>query len=160
MQLKRKFKLGKSPEANKIVRRFCSGKGHTNVHAAAIDLTKAYDRVNHDILINKLLNTDTPIIIVKILQYMLRNTHAYVDINGTHGESFRIKNGVRQGGCLSSLLFSYYINQVIIEIKNTKIGCKLLNESVNIIAFADDIILLSPTFSGLKKLLGKACVIV
>ena len=135
-------------------------KGSTNVHAAAIDLTKAYDRVNHDILISKLLDAGTPTLIVKILQYMLRNTFAYVDINGTYGDSFRIMNGVRQGGCLSSLLFAYYINQVIVEIKNTGIGCKLLNETTNIIAFADDIILLAPTFAGLRKLLGKTYEIV
>ena len=135
-------------------------KGNTNVHAAAIDLTKAYDRVNHDILINKLLDAGTPILIVKLLQYMLENTYACVEINGTHGDSFRIRNGVRQGGCSSSILFAYYIDQVLIEVKNTGIGCKLSNETVNIIAFADDIILMSPTYQGLKKLFERACEII
>ena len=130
-------------------------KGNTNVHAAAIDLTKAYDRVNHDLLIEKLLAVDTPILIVKILQYMLENTYVNVSINGYSGEIFRVKNGVRQGGCISSLLYSFYLNQVLLDVKNTGIGCKLLNEKVNIIAFADDIILLSPTFIGLKILLEK-----
>ena len=65
-------------------------------------------------------------------------------------------NGVRQGGILSSMIFTYYINGVIKEIKKMNIGCYLRSEKTSIIAFADDIFLLSASVKGLQMLVNRA----
>ena len=127
----------------------------TNVYCAALDLSKAYDRTNHDVIIRKLIDSEIPMSIVKIFQFMFRNTDVCVRFNGVNGEFFRVKNGLRQGGCSSSLLFAYYVNEVIEKIKSLDIGCILKGMKINIVAFADDILLMCPSKVGLQILIDE-----
>ena len=55
--------------------------------------------------------------------------------------------------------FNVYIDSVLNEISNMKYGCKLGITSANIIAYADDIVLLSPSAFGLQRLIDKACLL-
>ena len=68
-----------------------------------------------------------------------------------------ICNGVRQGGVLSSIFFNLYIDSVLSNISRMKIGCKLGFISSNIIAYADDVVLLAPSASGLQLLIDNFC---
>ena len=124
----------------------------TNVHGAAIDLTNAYDKVNHDKLITKLIKSNVPPLIIKIWQFILSNTIVAVRFGDKVGESWKIKNGLRQGGCTSALFFAFYINDVLSEIKKMSIECSLKSEKMNIVAFADDIFILSPSSKGLQTM--------
>ena len=128
--------------------------GGSNVHIASIDLSKAYDKINIKILIDKLLQTDLPIPIVKIIAYMLRNSYANIFYNGHAGEEFLIKNGVRQGGILSSILFNFYINEVINKVSILNWGCNLNLRKLNIIGYADDLIVMAPSPAGLQNILN------
>ena len=69
---------------------------------------------------------------------------------------WKINNGVRQGGILSSLLFSLYIDSLLEKISGLKVGCRLGILSSNIIAYADDIVLLAPSVSSLQMLIDVA----
>ena len=71
-------------------------------------------------------------------------------------EEWKINNGVRQGGVLSGLLFNVYINSLIEKISSLKQGCKIGIHSSNIIAYADDIVLLAPSKKALQMLLEEA----
>ena len=71
-------------------------------------------------------------------------------------QEWRVDRGVRQGGVLSGLLFSIYINDLVYGIANLKEGCRMGILSSNIIAYADDIVLLAPSKKGLQILLDKA----
>ena len=51
--------------------------------------------------------------------------------------------GVRQGGITSAFLFNIYINDLLDEISNLKVGCKIGINRINIIAYADDMILMA-----------------
>ena len=68
-------------------------------------------------------------------------------------EFYRLTAGVRQGGALSPCLFALYVNDVIIKITSFGIGCHLGFSCVNIILYADDILLLAPSISSLQALL-------
>ena len=125
---------------------------NTNVHAAILDMSKAFDRINHKKVFMKLIDTSLPPPIVKIINYMNCNSSVYVNVSGN---SWKVENGTRQGGCLSGLLFSFYVNDIIEEASNSAIGCFIDFNCVNIICYADDVILLCPSANGLQFLIEK-----
>ena len=65
---------------------------------------------------------------------------------------FHIGNGTRQSGILSPTLFSRYIRDLIAEIVNLQVGCNIGGLFINMLAYADDIVLLTPPWSALQKL--------
>ena len=65
-------------------------------------------------------------------------------------QPFNVKNGVRQGAVSSPILFCVYINDLISQLRNLKVGCQLNCVYLGIWVYADDIILLSPSRSGLQ----------
>ena len=127
----------------------------SNVHAAFLDLSKAFDKVNHSILVTKLLEANVPKVIVNLLINLFRNQNVYIVFNGVRSESWLIGNGVRQGGIISPILFNFYINDILKVISETNVGCSLCYYMLNIIGYADDLVLLVPTSRGLQILLDK-----
>ena len=71
-------------------------------------------------------------------------------------DDFELSNGVRQGGILSGLLFNIYIDSLISKISEMNIGCRLGVIRSNIIAYADDIVLLAPSLQSLKLMINIA----
>ena len=118
--------------------------GHEGyVYGQFVDLSKAFDLVDHIKLTEKLLASDLPVDLVAILCSYLRNQTARVMWLGNKGQYRYINKGVRQGGILSPFLFNFYIDDIICSIKNLDIGCKFGISRVNIIAYADDVVLLA-----------------
>ena len=71
-------------------------------------------------------------------------------------KQYSISNGVKQRGCLSHSFFSIYLNDLIDVIRSSIIGYRYGNHYMGVYGYADDIVLLSPTLSGLKEML-KLC---
>ena len=67
--------------------------------------------------------------------------------------SWNITRGIRQGGVTSALLFNIYIDEILSKMKDLNLGCMMGISKVNVQAYVDDLVLLSPTSSGLKKLI-------
>lgn len=61
---------------------------------------------------------------------------------------------MRQGGLSSPRLFNFYLNSLIVELSNTKVGCHVDGLCVNNYSYADDMVLLSPSVSALRKMIG------
>ena len=55
-----------------------------------------------------------------------------------------------KGGILSPYLFSRYVRELLHKIEQTRCGCSI---GVNILAYADDIVLLAPSWSAMQDLL-------
>ena len=65
---------------------------------------------------------------------------------GSHiSDSFYIRNGVRQGGILSPMLFNLYVDGLSRSLNSLNIGCKIGPRLVNHLAYADDLVLICPS---------------
>ena len=62
---------------------------------------------------------------------------------------FVISNETKQGGILPPYLFARYIRYLLCDISGTHIGCCIGGLTVNIFAYADDIILIAPSWHSL-----------
>ena len=117
------------------------------VFACFLDATKAFDSVNHCLLFNKLLDTGWPPSTVKTL-YIWYGTQRF-RVKWANDVSNRIAVSI-----LSPTLFNIYMNDLQLEFNGCRVGCHIGNLSCNNIAYADDMVLLSPSAKCLNDLLG------
>ena len=69
---------------------------------------------------------------------------------------FTVRNGVKQGGILSPLLFAIYTDSLLKIFEKSGVGYHMGGHFTGALAYADDITLLSPSMSGLRTL-SKVC---
>ena len=84
-----------------------------------------------------------PINIVIMLFNWYKQSTAIVSWNGILSSSYRLSSGVRQGGCLSPVLFAVYVDTIIQSIQKHCLGCHIGLRSMGVIMYADDLLLIS-----------------
>ena len=131
--------------------------GHgSHVFTCFIDFTKAFDRVNYWKLFNKLLDDNCNVAAVKLIAYWYSYQEVCVNWHNTVSEFFTLGNGTRQGGVLSPRFFARYIRELLMKIAGSDVGCNVGGMMMNILAYADDIVLMAPSWRGLQFLLDMA----
>ncbi len=63
---------------------------------------------------------------------------------GQYSNSFSSVNGVRQGGMASPVMFTVYMDELILELKKSGLGCHAGYEYYGSLGYADDLKLLLP----------------
>jgi len=115
------------------------------------DLQKAFDCVNHDILLTKLEFYGITGITHKLIKSYLKGRYQRVVLNNHSSRSCskwgEITHGVPQGSILRPLLFLLYINDLP----------QITNENSTIVLFADDtsMIITNPNPSNFEKSVNK-----
>ena len=87
------------------------------MHGCFLDVSKAFDHVDHSLLFRKLLQRHLSPVVVRILLSWYMNQRACVLWNRYLSRRFSISNGVRQGGVLSPILFMIYIDDLLVELE-------------------------------------------
>ena len=123
------------------------------VYACFLDASKAFDKINHWHLFNKLLDANVPTIIVRLLYVWYTTQTFYVKWGNIISKSFNVSNGVRQGGILSPYLFNFYLEELSNKLSGLNVGCELPGGICNHLFYADDSVLLSPSPNALQRLL-------
>ena len=133
-----------------IRNRFAENK---DTFACFIDMQKAFDWVDRDMLFYKLLSYNIDGFIYKCIKALYNHPLSCIKINSCITEWFTTENGVRQGDSLSPTLFAIFINDLVKELNEFELGIPVENKKISVLLFADDIVISGENEQELQTLL-------
>ena len=86
-----------------------------------LDISKAFDSINHKLLLGKLEHIGLSARSLRLFESYLADSHQCLCINGEMSETCTIDLGVPQGSILGLLLFKVYINSLSSAITKSKL---------------------------------------
>lgn len=126
------------------------------MHVMLIDLQKAFDSVDRELLFNLLDDTGVNPTLCDILKSAYTSETSSLLLNNAPTAPFCVQKGVRQGACSSPILFNLLPNQLAKSLKHEQAGVALSDGSwVNCLLYADDIALVASSTSELQDLANK-----
>jgi exonuclease III len=128
----------------------------STVNLCAIDISKAFDRMNHHGLFIKLMQRSLPMQLLSLFENWFEKCFTCVKWGSIYSNLFKLNCGIRQGGVLSPHFFAIYIDSIVAKVNSLGIGCQFGLVKFSIFLYADDILLLAPSIRSLQMLLD-AC---
>ena len=122
------------------------------IHLGFVDIQKAYDSVNRAILWKKLESLGIGGDFLRILKSMYFDDSVRCTVNGVTTRPVFLQRGLRQGCSLSPILFALYIMEIGEDLSASGEGFRVGNVVISGLLFADDIVLVSRTAAGLRRL--------
>ena len=120
--------------------------GGSTMNLCTLDLSKAFDKVNHSALLLKLMKRNIPVELIRILENWFSICFTCVKWNSVYSRFFKIDYGVRQGSVLSPSLFAVYIDDIVNSLS--------VSQRHFIILYADDILIMAPSVTELQKIIS------
>ena len=125
-----------------------------DAHICLLDASSAFDKLSWRRIKNQLLKRKIPLCLIKIVMIQLFSSK----INVCNTAIIFPRDGVKQGGVLSGILFSSCYDDLANALSNTGAGV-LLNSAnhtfqlICVLIYADDIVLVASSPCGLKTLI-------
>lgn len=113
-----------------------------------LDIAKAYDTVDRDLLWQLCENAGFPIALLKTLKELFEGCTSTVVHKESESMPIAHESGLLQGSCLSPILYSLFIDGIIAAAKET-------GEDIRLYLFADDIAILAPNRSAMQAALDR-----
>ena len=132
---------------------FYANRG-SSVYVTLLDASRAFDRVNYVRLFSLLLKRGMCGLTIRLLLNSYVCQSMFVRWCNITSTSFACVNGVKQGGVLSPILFSVYMDELLCRLSRLGVGCHLHGEFVGGLCYADDMTLIAPSYSASKQLLS------
>ena len=124
---------------------------NSNVFCTFLDASKAFYRVHYCKLFRLVLQRGLPACIVRVLI----NLYVGHVIRVLLSSPFNAVNRVKQGGVLvSPVLFCIYIDGLLTKLSESGVGCYMGEDFLGALAYADNIVLIVPSPSAMRKLLA------
>ena len=128
-------------------------EGDKETFVCFVDFQKAFDWVHRDMLQYKLIRSGITGKLYKAIKSLYKSPVACVQLNEERTNWFPTAFGVKQGDNLSPTLFSLYVNDLAMEIKQLNLGIQIDDTNVSILLYADDIVLMAENEHALQKML-------
>ena len=103
-----------------------------------LDLSRAFDSLNHEILFHKLQCIGIRGFVLEWVKSFLSNRRQFTIVNQAASSDGYVKFGVPQGSVLGPLLFIIYINDIA-KIPNQKFFPRLFADDTNIFVYAKNV---------------------
>ena len=124
-------------------------------YCAFIDMKKAFDWVNRDLLMYKpLTQFGLQGKLYKAIKSIYSSSSACVGVNNSCSDWFDITAGVKQGDTLSSTLFAMFLNDLATGVKGLGCGVNVDDTQICILLYAEDIVLIASDENKLQVMLN------
>ena len=124
-----------------------------SLFTAFIDMQKAFDWLDRDLLLYKLLNYGINGRIYNAVEQLYSQTTSTIRLNGLYTPWFGVNSGVRQGDSLSPTLFNFYVNDLIVDLNSHISGVDINGINVCSLLYADDLVVFADSEAKLQCLL-------
>ncbi|MEW8546516.1 MAG: reverse transcriptase family protein, partial [Candidatus Thiodiazotropha sp.] len=125
------------------------------LYAIFVDFEKAFDRVNRNILWQKLSSQNVSSKMVKMLNSIYTSVLSCVKTQSGLTGYFNCPVGVKQGCILSPLLFCLFINDLQSFVSVNSHGIDLDLCTIYLLLFADDLVMFADSKVELQRLINK-----
>lgn len=117
-------------------------------HHLFVDFQAAYDSINREMLYKAMREMNIPSKLVRMVRVAISNSKCQIKIQSHLSDPLRTRNGLKQGDALACLLFNLGLEKVIRD-SQIQIGGHIFNKGVQLLAYADDIDIISRSESGI-----------
>ena len=122
------------------------------IYIAYLDIKKAFDSVNHAILLRTLRAINLPHYLINFVDKTYQNRHAEIWL--PQGKvSIKLESGVLQGCPLSPILFNLFTDPFLKWLNKTNLGIHFQDLHIPALTFADDKVFLSRSSTSLQAIL-------